>query len=61
MALMTLHTSTCQSSDLPDIVSSMETMNFSDMDALTEEFIQRPAYRKRMSEVCRDIVQFGYL
>lgn len=61
MALMTLHTSTCKSIDLPNIVSSMETMNFSDMDLLCEEFIQRPAYIKRMSEVCRDMVEFGYL
>lgn len=58
---MTLHSTTCHSSDMPDVIQSLDTLNLSELDELLPILIKKPAYRERMSGVCRDIVNFGYL
>lgn len=61
MALLTLHTTTCSSNEMPDVIKGLETLDFSNMDDWSPQLIEKPAYKKRMSGVCRDMARFGYL
>ncbi|XP_058058412.1 uncharacterized protein LOC131209373 [Anopheles bellator] len=61
MALMTLHSTCCVEKDLPDVSAALETTELVDIDKLAKDMLYNPAYIKRMSGVCRDMVRFGYL
>uniref|UniRef100_A0A1L8DKV9 Putative juvenile hormone-inducible protein n=2 Tax=Nyssomyia neivai TaxID=330878 RepID=A0A1L8DKV9_9DIPT len=61
LALMTLHSITCKSSDIPDVSECLETSNFAMLDRITGELVKKPAYIRRMSGVIRDAVRFGYI
>ncbi|XP_035773680.1 uncharacterized protein LOC118456739 [Anopheles albimanus] len=61
MALMTLHSTCCVEKDLPNVSAALETTELVDIDKLAKDMLYNPAYIKRMSGVCRDMVRFGYL
>uniref|UniRef100_A0A8W7PTP1 CHK kinase-like domain-containing protein n=1 Tax=Anopheles coluzzii TaxID=1518534 RepID=A0A8W7PTP1_ANOCL len=61
MALMTLHSTCCVEKDLPNVSAALETTELVDIDELAKDMLYNPAYIKRMSGVCRDMVRFGYL
>ncbi|XP_055703376.1 uncharacterized protein LOC129801923 [Phlebotomus papatasi] len=61
MALMTLHSVTCKSTEIPNVVEIIESQDLAQIDAITEELVKRPAYIRRMSGVIRDAVRFGYI
>lgn len=61
MALMTLHTTCCVEKDLPDISTALETSELVDLDKYAKDLLYNPAYIKRMTGVCRDMVRLGYL
>ncbi|XP_058454916.1 uncharacterized protein LOC131432586 [Malaya genurostris] len=61
MALMTLHTTCCVEKDLPDISAALESSELVDLDKYAKDLLYNPAYIKRMTGVCRDMVRLGYL
>ncbi|KFB51965.1 AGAP013267-PA-like protein [Anopheles sinensis] len=61
MALMTLHSTCCVEKDLPNVSAALETTELVDIDKLAKDMLYNPAYIKRMSGVCRDMVRLGYL
>ncbi|XP_053692987.1 uncharacterized protein LOC128741299 [Sabethes cyaneus] len=61
MALMTLHTTCCVEKDLPDISTTLENSELVDLDKYAKDLLYNPAYIKRMTGVCRDMVRLGYL
>ncbi|XP_035894914.1 uncharacterized protein LOC118504499 [Anopheles stephensi] len=61
MALMTLHSTCCVEKDLPNVSAALETTELVDIDELAKDMLYNPAYIKRMSGVCRDMVRLGYL
>ncbi|XP_065087211.1 uncharacterized protein LOC135708946 [Ochlerotatus camptorhynchus] len=61
MALMTLHSTCCVEKDLPDVSAALESSELIDLDKYTKDLLYNPAYIKRMTGVCRDMVRLGYL
>lgn len=61
MALMTLHATCCSSTDLANVQSTLDSTDLSNLSDIVLPMLKNPAYRKRMSEVCKDMVRFGYL
>ncbi|XP_055695756.1 uncharacterized protein LOC129797340 [Lutzomyia longipalpis] len=61
LALMTLHSITCEPSQIPDVGEYLDSMDFAKIDQIGDELIKNPAYIKRMSGVIRDSVRFGYI
>ncbi|KAL9696962.1 hypothetical protein quinque_000403 [Culex quinquefasciatus] len=61
MALMTLHSTCCVEKDLPDISAILQTSELVDLDKYAKDMLKNPAYIKRMTGVCRDMVRLGYL
>ncbi|XP_062563759.1 uncharacterized protein LOC134226788 [Armigeres subalbatus] len=61
MALMTLHSTCCVEKDLPDVSAALESSELSDLDKYAKDLLYNPAYIERMTGVCRDMVQLGYL
>lgn len=59
MALMTLH-ATCSSS-LANVQSVLDTIDTTNLNDIALPLLKNPAYRKRMSDVCKDFVRLGYL
>lgn len=58
---MSLHSITCRSEDMPDVISLLETSSFEKMDEITKVLSKNPAYITRITDLVRDLVTFGYL
>ncbi|XP_059610228.1 uncharacterized protein LOC132257378 [Phlebotomus argentipes] len=61
LALMTLHSVTNDSENMPDVVPILENANFAEMESIAGDLAKSPAYISRMSKVIRDAVRFGYI
>lgn len=62
MALLTLHSTTCDHKDLPDVEWTLNTFDLNKLDTeIIPHLIKKPAYRKRMLGVCQDMFNYGYL
>lgn len=61
MAILSLHSITCQSDDMPDVVSLLETASFEQMSEYSEILSKNPAYIERITDLVRDMVAFNYL
>lgn len=60
MALITLHATCCKSSDLVDVQTGLDEMDFNDIDKYALPLLANPAYRKRMADVLRDFQRLDY-
>lgn len=59
MAVMTLHATCCESSELANVHNVLDSMD--DLGDVTLPMVRNPVYRQRMADVCRDMIRFGYL
>lgn len=58
---MSLHSITCKPDEMPDVVSLLEKCTYEDLNKYSEILCRKPAYIKRITELARDMVAFGYL
>lgn len=61
MAMMSLHSITCQPENMPDVITLLETSSFETMNELTRTLSDNPAYIERITDLVRDMVSMGYL
>lgn len=59
--MMSLHSITCEPGDMPDVIQLLETSSFQKIDEITQTLIGNPAYCLRITDLVRDMVEFGYL
>lgn len=59
--MMSLHSITCPEEDMPDIYALLETCSYEKINEITQTLSSNPAYCKRITDLVRDMVQFGYL
>lgn len=58
---MSMHSITCLPENMPDVILMLETCDFEKIDELTKILSKNPAYCKRITDLVRDMVSFGYL
>lgn len=58
MAILSLHSITCQSEDMPDVHTLLETASFEQMNEYTEILSKNPAYIERITDLARDMVHY---
>lgn len=61
MAVMTLHALCQDENELADVQSIMDEVSMADMKNIALKMISNPVYIKRMSDLCRDLVEMKYL
>lgn len=61
MAAMTLHAICLDSNELCNVQEIMDEVSMDDMNSIGLKMIANPVYIKRMSELCRDLVNMKYL
>lgn len=62
MAILTLHATCLPSNELSDVQFILDTMDTAKMaEILMPKMVKNPIYIQRISDVCKDVVRFGYL
>lgn len=61
MACLCLHSITCPSKDMPDVISLLETSSYEKIDEITHTLSDNPVYVERITDLVRDLVGYGYL